>query len=144
MDESIEKLLKKYGPQYKAFIQNFNRNGYKRLIALREAKDPQNKNFNKKLSQRAISKISDILPQNYNKIEKGRINGGNNVTLEQAIKFSVIYGCSIDYIAYGKVSESENQTILSLESQLDTERKLNKLQGEEIERLKILLQKKKK
>jgi transcriptional regulator with XRE-family HTH domain len=139
MDDWIQIQLKKYAPVYKAAVANFNRFGYKRLIALREATDPQNKNFNGKMSQRSLSAIADILPQNYNKIERGRINNGNNITLEQAIKISIIYGCSIDYIATGKIGEIKgdaNKVIDDLHTQLNTERKLNKMLTEENEKLK--------
>jgi len=59
--------------------------------------------------------------------------------LEQAIKLSIIYGCTIDYIAYGKEPAQKDNSVKvlqNLEVQLESERKLNKFLSEEVERLK--------
>lgn len=139
MSDYIDLALKQFAPEYERAITNFNKRGYERLAQLREALDPHNKNFNMKLSQRDLSRLAKILPQNYNKIEKGRENGGNNITLEQAIKLSIIYGCSIDYLAYGKESPTESDSdkiIKDLRKQLDSERRLNELLTKELEEFK--------
>jgi transcriptional regulator with XRE-family HTH domain len=140
MAEWIDKAFKKYSPVYNTLITNFNKKAHERLRSLREAQDSHNVNFHNKMSQISLAAVVDMIPQNYNKIEKGRINGGNNITLEQAIKLSVVFGCTIDYIATGKdpaqVSSASADTIRSLTAQLETERDLNRFLKEEIERLK--------
>lgn len=103
-----KKLLK---PKYVAAVDTFNKTYMNRIVALREARDPQNRNIRHPMTQKALATMASILPQNYNKIEKGKIHGGNNITLEHAIKLSIIWGCTVDYIALGnfRVEPMERQ-----------------------------------
>lgn len=115
----------KYAAKFNKLIDRFYSTYPARIKALREGRDPHNRNFDEKLTQKDISTIADILPQNYGKIEQGLKNGGNNITLAQAIKMSVIYGCSLQYIVYGEEeNELDKNTIRDLQLALESERRL--------------------
>lgn len=137
----------KYKPIYKAAIENFNKFSPKRLKALREGVDSHNKNFPTKMTQRDMAELIDVSYANYNKIERGRVEGHNNVTVEQAIKISTVFGCTIDYLLLGqepekittKITEIPKDTakyIEALEGQVDALKKAIELMTFESERAK--------
>lgn len=107
-EEYIEKCRKAW--------ENFEKNYTMRFKALRQAMDKRNVNFrNEKLMQKEIASFLEIHPQNYNKIETGKLSGGNNPTLEHIIKLSTIYGCSTDYLLC--LEESKGSYMFAAEEQ---------------------------
>lgn len=100
------------------------------------------------MTQRDMAELIDVSYANYNKIERGRIEGHNNVTVEQAIKISTVFGCTIDYLLLGqepekittRISEVPKDTskyIEALEGQVDALKKANELLASENKRLGI-------
>lgn len=128
MESWTKSQLNKYKTLYTAAIEGFNKNSPKRLKAMREGMDPHNKNFPTKMTQRDMATIIGVSYANYNKIERGRVEGHNNVTVEQAIKISTVFGCTIDYLLLGK--DSEEKVIRTKEIPKDTERYIQALEGQ--------------
>lgn len=146
MSTWIKNHKSKYKTVYTAAIENFNKFSPKRLKALREGGDPHNKNFPTKMTQRDMAELIDVSYANYNKIERGRIEGHNNVTVEQAIKISTVFGCTIDYLLLGQepekittrvteVPKDTSKYIEALEGQVDALKKANELLASENKRL---------
>jgi transcriptional regulator with XRE-family HTH domain len=137
-------MKKLYAPRIKEALKEYE-NYPSRLVSLREALDPRNVNITSRLSQRMISEITGLLPQNYNKIEKGLKDGGSNLTIQQAITLATVYGCSVDYIVSGRENGlSLNQKVISddaagkiriLEGALESEKRAYEMQALEIKRL---------
>lgn len=136
MDEWTRNQKKKWRPICDSAIDHLNKNVPDKIVAMREATDAHTVNRGK-ISQRALAEILGILPQNFHKIEKGKIYGGNNVTLEQAIKLSLFFNCTIDYIVKSNqaAAPSNSRMMSALEDQLATEKRMNEMLTQKIKDL---------
>jgi len=87
----------------------------RRVKDLREARDRNATRNTQSVKQVEVADIFGIPPQNWNKIETGKVNGGNNPTVEHLIAMSVHWGVPIDYLVTGeypsvlKMSASETE-----------------------------------
>lgn len=81
-------------------------NGYKlvneRIKNLREARDKNATRNTTPFKQVEMADIFDLPAQNWNKLESGKYNKGNNPTVEHLIQMSVFWGVPIDYIVTGE------------------------------------------
>jgi len=142
-----QKLKKMYGPHYRVLVEEYYKTFMDRVRMMREAREPHNRNIKEPLTQVAVATALDIIPQNYNKIERGKRGGGINLSVEHAIRISVLYGCSIDWLITGReyggdpVAPTDNagRELRQLEEALETERKLRRLLEAENERLRTQL-----
>lgn len=146
-------LVKKYLELGARAIDNYELSYMDRIRKMRLAQDPNNSNFKQKMSQKYIAELMGMHPQNYNKLEAGKRNGGNNILIWHAIRLSIIFGCSVDYIlglddknSVKVVSESQSQyencidkvellskQIRTLEDALEAEKTINKMLREKLE-----------
>jgi len=102
-------------------------NNYKyvneRIKSLREASNENATRNRKFYKQVEIAKMFDLPPQNWNKLESGKYNNGNNPTIEHLIQMSVFWGVSIDYLVTGEHPQllkiKEEQPGPSADSQLE-------------------------
>lgn len=134
MDPKKERA--RFKSKYDKLIDKHYKEYPKRIENLREAKDKNNRNFKDRMTQREIAFIAELSPANYGRVEMSLNGGGNNITISQAIKLSVIYGCSLNYIILGEEDDSTLlDTVRTLEDLLETERSLNKMYQETIRKL---------
>lgn len=125
-----EKEHKKYAPKFEKMLKRFVDTYPERLYNLRVAADQHNVNFTEKLTHRDVGTIAGMPFQNYGQIERGTNGGGNTMTIQHAIKLSVIFGCSLDYLIFGRDSgdtdnAEDKQLIRKLEDLLEAERELS-------------------
>lgn len=142
LDESTKNHYKDLANQT---WDKFEKSYTKRLKDLRNGKTSFKNNFSGHLSQKEVAYLLDIHPQNYNKIEAGKLNGGNNITVQHLVKLCVIYDCPANYILgiplkgglllaaepevkYGNEKEELLKSqIKVLESALESEKQINKM-----------------
>lgn len=141
--------IEEYRIKTEVAYNNFLKTYPERLEKLRLGKDSNNKNFQIPLAQNEVSQLIGVAAQNYHKMEKGRVNGGNNLTMQAAIGLSMIYGCPLDYIIKGDQANMQTQSsgkegymtdqIEMLKDSLQSQKEINRLLKEENERLKALI-----
>jgi len=134
--DAITRLSREYKQLMDAAVKDFESTYTSRLRAMRESQDPHNVNFNAPLSQAAVADLIGTVRQNYYKIELGRKGGGVNLSVQQAIRLCILYGCSMDYLFFGREPKASNADIKRSEDSLDAERRLRRLLEEENETLK--------
>ncbi|MEQ9098667.1 MAG: hypothetical protein RIF36_02670 [Imperialibacter sp.] len=110
-----------------------------RIKDLRDGRDSKATKNLRSIKQNAISEIFNMPAQNWNKIEKGKKNGGNNPTIEHLIGMSVYWGVSIDYIVTGEapLSSIQNQSTTA-QSNLDDSLKIKFLEEKLIDKDAII------
>lgn len=105
-------------------IDNYKTVG-RRVKDLREARDRNATRNTQFFKQVEMANIFDMQSQNWNKIEAGRANGGNNPTVEHLIGMSVYWGVPIDYLVTGeypsvlKMSDAEAEPNDELKKELE-------------------------
>lgn len=91
------------------------------------------------LTQRAISELLGMVPQNYQKIEKGRLKGGYNANVEVIIKLSQLFKVTTDELLFigEKIDKSaeSNSRVAELEKMIEDKDMIISLQKEKIANL---------
>jgi transcriptional regulator with XRE-family HTH domain len=140
MDEWTKQQLNIFKPRYTAALKSFYEQYPARLQGMLNMTDPHNVNIKAKITQRTLAAITEVIPQNLNKILYGRNAGGINMTLEQAIKFSVIFGCTLDYLVKGidrvETKTHDDSSVRHLEEALETEKTMRRLLEEQNKQLR--------
>lgn len=144
MDAWTKEQHKHFKPQYVALINNFNKQYPERLKGMIELTDPHNVNIKAKVTQRILADIIEVNRTNFNRAIYGREGGGINISVEQAIKLSVVFGCTLDYLITGKerpvVTVQDNASIKTLQQALDTEQSMRKMLEDQNRELKAKLE----